>query len=282
MSSSIALAKCWSIMIFGIPWRETKFEQAADFGGALKGLFLHIEMIQPRRAAGHGGRNDARSPDPAFTPAQYDRLALLYTIASVRAERWLIPAFHAALDSEIRNGHDDPLNFDIDSFAASLDRLTDKLQHTVEVQASLGAITPDAPSGDKSIPYAVTAIDDPPPPAETTPPASGSDPQVRRWRHQAKRQSPHLPMLWWRRRKASRRLSRKSPVPNIARRTSLKAIAGAFASLIVPKVASAEAAFDQWIDDVSHEGHRARHHGGNVHARHARGSSRHDRARGDP
>jgi hypothetical protein len=51
--------------------------------------------------------------------AQYDRLALLYTIASVRRGEWLIPAFHAAIDAEIRNGHDDPMNFDIGSFADS-------------------------------------------------------------------------------------------------------------------------------------------------------------------
>jgi hypothetical protein len=115
------------------PWRETKFEQAAEFGGALKGLFLHTELIQPRRN-GRGG--DGHSPDPAFTPAQYDHLALLYTIASVRADRWLIPAFHAALDSDIRNGHDDPLNFNIESFANSLDRLVEKLERPGEIQAA--------------------------------------------------------------------------------------------------------------------------------------------------
>jgi len=110
---------------FAIPWRETKFEQAAEFGGALKGLFLHTELIQPRRR-GRGG--DGHSPDPAFTAAQYDRLALLYTVASVRAGRWLTPAFHAAIDADIPDGHDDPLNFDIPSFAASLDRLVEQLQ----------------------------------------------------------------------------------------------------------------------------------------------------------
>src|SRR6516164_8728580 len=109
---------------YSIAWRETKFEQAAEFSGALQGLFLHNELIQPRRSVpGHGGRNDARTPDPAFTPAQYDRLALVYVIASVRAERWLVPAFHAAIDAQIPDGHDDPLNFDIDSFARSLDSL---------------------------------------------------------------------------------------------------------------------------------------------------------------
>ena len=127
---------------FSIPWRETKFEQAAEFGGALKGLFVHIEMIQPRRAGAGGG--DGHSPDPAFTPAQYDRLALLYTIVSVRAGRWLIPAFHAALDADIRNGHDDPLNFKVDSFADSIDRLIEKLQGQGQFQASNATTATDA------------------------------------------------------------------------------------------------------------------------------------------
>jgi hypothetical protein len=120
-----------------IPWRETKFEQAANFAGALKGLFLHIELIQPRRAAtGRGRRNDAASPNPAFTAAQYDRLALVYAAASVRAGHWLIPAFHAALDANIPNGHDDPLNFDNESFAKSLEALVKKLQGPDEVQSA--------------------------------------------------------------------------------------------------------------------------------------------------
>jgi len=113
-----------------IPWRETKFERAVNFAGALKGLFIHVEMIQPRRSAvgpDRQRRNDAQSPDPSFTRAQYDRLALLYVIASVRAGQWLVPAFHAAIDAHIRNGHDDPLNFDIASFAASLDAVVDRL-----------------------------------------------------------------------------------------------------------------------------------------------------------
>ena len=119
-----------------IPWRETKFEQAANFSGALKGLFLHVELIQPRRASGRGRYNDAQSPDPPFTAAQYDRLALVYVIASVRAQRWLIPAYHAALDADIRNGHDDPLNFDPESFAESIEALVKKLQPPDEVTAA--------------------------------------------------------------------------------------------------------------------------------------------------
>lgn len=122
---------------YSIPWRETKFEQAAEFGGALRGLFLHNELVQPRKsAAGHGWRNDAQTPNPAFTQAQYDRLALLYTIAAVRKGKWLVPAFHAAIDADIPNGHDDPLHFDIDSFAASLDGLAEKLGQPVVIQAA--------------------------------------------------------------------------------------------------------------------------------------------------
>jgi hypothetical protein len=118
---------------FAIPWRETRFEQAANFAGALKGLFLHVELIQPRRSeAGRGRRNDAQSPDPGFTAAQYDRLALLYVVASVRADYWLVPAFHAAIDAGIRNGHDDPLHFDVASFADSVQRLVDELADGAE------------------------------------------------------------------------------------------------------------------------------------------------------
>ena len=122
---------------FAIPWRETRFEQAANFAGALKGLFLHVELIQPRRSeAGRGRHNDAQSPNPGFTAAQYDRLALLYVIASVRAEQWLIPAFHAAIDAGIRNGHDDPLHFDVGSFADSVGRLMDELDGGMAIAAA--------------------------------------------------------------------------------------------------------------------------------------------------
>jgi hypothetical protein len=127
-----------------IPWRETKFEQAANFSGALKGLFLHTELIQPRRAAPGLGHNDAQSPNPPFTAAQYDRLALLYVIASVRANRWLIPAYHAALDADIRNGHDDPLNFDPESFASSIAKLVDTLNAPEAMRLAASAPANDA------------------------------------------------------------------------------------------------------------------------------------------
>jgi hypothetical protein len=76
-----------------------------------------------------GGRgNDGLAPDPGFTPAQYDRLALLYIAASVRKGTWLIPAFHAVLDTGFANGHDDPQNFSLADWSASLSRLQAALQ----------------------------------------------------------------------------------------------------------------------------------------------------------
>jgi hypothetical protein len=122
---------------FSVPWRSTKFERALNFGLALKGLFLHVEFIQPRRG-GHGhGRNDIVAPTPGLTAAQYDRLALVYTLASARAGQWLIPAFHAVLDGDIRGGHDDPQNFDLDSFARSLEMLLDQLSRTEQPSVQL-------------------------------------------------------------------------------------------------------------------------------------------------
>ena len=148
------------------PWRETKFELGGNFSGALKGLFLHTELVQPRRSASRRGRDDALAPNPGFTAAQYDRLALLYTIASVRAGRWLIPAFHAALDADIRNGHDDPLNFDVESFAASLDRLAAGLQEPVpppSAEQSAAPATTPSPAYSRTItaPSALAAIVEP-------------------------------------------------------------------------------------------------------------------------
>ena len=54
------------------PGARPNSSRPANFSGALKGLFLHVELIlQPRRAAsGHGRHNDAQSPNPAFTPSR--------------------------------------------------------------------------------------------------------------------------------------------------------------------------------------------------------------------
>jgi hypothetical protein len=52
-------------------------------------------------------------------------LALLYTIASVRAGEW--PAFHAVIDGDVRGGHDDPQNFKIEAFADALEEILEEL-----------------------------------------------------------------------------------------------------------------------------------------------------------
>jgi hypothetical protein len=114
---------------FSVPWRATKFEMATNFDGALKGLFLHVELVQPRRRHPRYGRgNDFLAPDPGFSRAQYDALALVYAVASVRAGFWLIPAFHSVLDEGISNKHDDPQNFALADFAGSLSALLDSLE----------------------------------------------------------------------------------------------------------------------------------------------------------
>jgi len=94
-----------------------------------KGLFLHVELIQPRRRdPGGGASNDALAPSPGFTAKQLDRLALLYLAASVRRGRWLLPAFHATVDAGIPDAHDDPQNFDLDAWLASLQSLLTELR----------------------------------------------------------------------------------------------------------------------------------------------------------
>lgn len=114
---------------FAVPWRATKFEMATNFDGKLKGLFLHVELVQPRkRHPKYRGRNDFLAPSPGFPAVQYDALALVYVIASLRAGVWLIPAYHAVLDEGIYDKHDDPQNFDLHAFAGSLEKLLDRLK----------------------------------------------------------------------------------------------------------------------------------------------------------
>ncbi|PVX36407.1 hypothetical protein [Janthinobacterium sp. 78] len=117
-----------SVRDFGTPGYASKLEKDKP---SLTGLFLHVELVQPRRSVPGGGKgNDGLAPDPGFTPAQYDRLALLYIAASVRKGTWLIPAFHAVLDTGFANGHDDPQNFSLPDWSAALSRLQAALRLT--------------------------------------------------------------------------------------------------------------------------------------------------------
>ena len=99
---------------------STKFEAAHN---ELWGLFLHTELTQPRKAPASAPKSDIYVPVPAFTQAQYRAAAVLYVVASVRAGRWLVPAYHVAVDQGIPGGHDDPQHFSLERFSASLDQI---------------------------------------------------------------------------------------------------------------------------------------------------------------
>jgi hypothetical protein len=89
-----------------------------------KKAFLHIENVQPRiRDRAVSFPNDALAPDPGFTDAQLQRLALVYVVASVRTGKWLIPAYHSPIDLGYRNQHDDPQNFNLNKWAEQLNSL---------------------------------------------------------------------------------------------------------------------------------------------------------------
>ncbi|MGH8051998.1 MAG: peptidoglycan recognition protein family protein [Arenimonas sp.] len=114
---------------FSVPWRATKFE--LQYGSDdLKGLFIHIELVQPRKSvSGTSKGNDAIGPTPGFTEAQYRRLALLYIAASVRRGSWLIPTYHTVLDAGKADGHDDPQNFSLENWANALAEIRESIQH---------------------------------------------------------------------------------------------------------------------------------------------------------
>jgi hypothetical protein len=112
---------------FRVPWRATQLENRL-VGVASRGLFLHVELAQPRRRDPAGSaRNDLIAPTPGFTDAQYAQMALLYAAASARRGDWLVPAFHAAIDEGMADAHDDPQHFEIARFADALARLRETL-----------------------------------------------------------------------------------------------------------------------------------------------------------
>jgi hypothetical protein len=106
-------------------WRATKFEKllGADLA---KGLFIHIELVQPR-TNGDKATFFYAAPSPGFTELQYKRLALMYLCASVRAKEWMIPTYHCVLDEGFPDGHDDPQNFSLDEFCKQIEKLVEKL-----------------------------------------------------------------------------------------------------------------------------------------------------------
>jgi len=112
---------------FSTPWRATKLE--LQIGERARGRFLHVESIQPRRSEPTGPPgNDLIAPVRGFSDAQLERLALVYVAASLRRGQWMIPAFHAVIDSGFKNGHDDPQSFDLQKWALFVGKFNDEFQ----------------------------------------------------------------------------------------------------------------------------------------------------------
>jgi hypothetical protein len=91
----------------------TKIEQT-NMASAWRRAFVHVENIQPRLKPAHSWAWVA--PQPGLTPAQEQRLALAYVVASFRAGRWLVPAYHFNIDQGLPDGHDDPQQMDLQSW----------------------------------------------------------------------------------------------------------------------------------------------------------------------
>lgn len=95
--------------------------------------FLHIENIQPRiRDRSVRFPNDALAPDPGFSEAQLERLALVYVVASVRSGKWLVPAYHSPIDLGYPDRHDDPQNFDLQVWAEKLRGLIEEIRNETQ------------------------------------------------------------------------------------------------------------------------------------------------------
>ncbi len=96
--------------------------------------------MQPRRCKPQGGRslckknadgkdeNDAIAPDLGFTQVQLKRLAVVYIAAGVRRGKWLIPAFHVALDQGFLGAHDDPQKFVLDKWTEQLNIVLNEIR----------------------------------------------------------------------------------------------------------------------------------------------------------
>lgn len=86
---------------------------------AAKAVFVHVENVQPRLKPA-GSSWFWKAPVPGLTSAQETRLAVAYIVASMRAGRWLIPAYHFNIDQGLPQAHDDPQNMDLASWAGKL------------------------------------------------------------------------------------------------------------------------------------------------------------------
>lgn len=132
---------------FNTPFRATKYESKVVQEPS-KGLFLHVELLQPRRdQPKHYKKNNALiAPSPGFTSAQYSRLALVYTAASIRGGKWLTPTFHAIVDYGLYDAHDDPQNFNREQFTAALIKLLRSLDAEEVKNLPVAAAKPSSKS----------------------------------------------------------------------------------------------------------------------------------------
>lgn len=95
------------------------------------GLFIHVELEQLRlKDPAHPDGYFSKAPQPGFTNQQYEKLALMYLVASTRAGRYLVPGFHGAIDEDISGSHDDPQNFDLGNFDKVLMTTSRKILRT--------------------------------------------------------------------------------------------------------------------------------------------------------
>ncbi|MCC9019767.1 hypothetical protein [Flavobacterium lipolyticum] len=109
--------------------RATKFELKI-LGVPSRGLYVHIELVQPRVYPPGNIKNAPVAPKPGFTNAQYEKLALLYICSSFRKGEWLVPAFHANIDQNLNDSHDDPQNFETQKFTDNVLKILLEIKKT--------------------------------------------------------------------------------------------------------------------------------------------------------
>jgi hypothetical protein len=114
-----------------VPCFAIRLERDDQTGGLALGLFIHVELEQLRlKDPAHPDGYFSKAPQPGFTNQQYEKLALMYLVASTRAGRYLVPGFHGAIDEDISGSHDDPQNFDLGNFDKVLMTTSRKILRT--------------------------------------------------------------------------------------------------------------------------------------------------------
>jgi hypothetical protein len=120
---------CKTVTNFSEGLRATKFELKV-LGTISRGLYIHIELVQPRVYPPGNEDNAPVAPTPGFTDIQYQKLALLYICASIRKGEWLVPAFHANIDEKLPDAHDNPQNFETNKFTNQIVMMVSKIKST--------------------------------------------------------------------------------------------------------------------------------------------------------